>query len=109
MSDSIGLMNSCSTTYADNLFFNSQTYYCQITDYLVLLVHSDSTITWVSQDVIIKGIVEREWIFLMTTSGVLICLKLIEDNLGDQKLYEINRMNLDFDVSCFCAVEFSNR
>ena len=102
-------MNSCSTTYAGNLFFNSQTYYCQITDYLVLVVKNSNDVTWVSDDKIIKGIVEREWIFLLTTSGVLICLKLIEDNLEDQKLIEINRMNLDFDVSCFCAVEFSNR
>jgi hypothetical protein len=110
ISDSVGLMSSCSTLHAETLFFNTQSYYCQITDQHVLLVkRSKDVIAWVSEDKMIKGVVDKEWIFVLTVSGVLICLKLMNDHAGDQRLIEINRIQLDFAVSCFCALDDSKR
>jgi hypothetical protein len=110
ISDSVGLMNSCSTIHAETLFFNTQSYYCQITDRHVLLVkNSNDVIAWASDDKMIKGVVYRESIFLLTVSGAIICLKLMTDHVGDQRLTETNRIQLDFEVACFCALEDPKR
>lgn len=102
-------MNNCCTIYACNFCFNSKTYYCQITDYHVLVLRREISVKWVSETKIIKGLVDAEWIFVQTVCGAIVCLRLIEDNLGAQKLMEIARIEPEVDISCFCAVTISKR
>lgn len=97
-------MTSCSTIYAKSLYFRSLTYYCQITEYQVLVISSPNSIQWSSEHKIDKGIIEGKRIVLQVGRAISI-LSLIADTFGDYKLTEIKRIQLEFDVACFCVSE----